>query len=290
MKILILGGTGMLGHQLINACIERGLNWFALARQTQKLVDFFGEKYQDKFISFSDVNDFSKLEDIIKLVEPDYIINCIGIIKQSHLANNYLETLSVNTLLPHKLEKLASVNNAKLIHISTDCVFNGKVGNYSETSFSDADDLYGRSKFLGEVNYGCGITLRTSIIGKELPGTNYGLVNWFFNQHKEIKGYTRAIFSGLTTVELSKVILDIVVPQNLAPGLYQVASYPISKYELLSKIKKIFNCDVDILPFDQFEIDRSLDAGQFKMITKYQSPSWDEMICEMKEKQYFVKR
>lgn len=189
-------------------------------------------------ISFSDINDFNELEEIIKSVKPDYIINCIGIIKQSHLANNYLEALSVNALLPHKLEKLASVNNAKLIHISTDCVFNGKGGNYLETSFSDADDLYGRSKFLGEVNYGCGITLRTSIIGKELPGNNYGLVNWFFNQHNKINGFTRAIFSGLTTVELSKVILDIVIPQNLVAGLYQVASNPISKYELLTKKKK----------------------------------------------------
>ena len=286
MKILILGGTGMLGHQLINACIERGLNWFALARQTQKLLDFLGEKYHDKLITFSDVNNFNELEEIINSVKPDYIINCIGIIKQSHLANNYLEALSVNALLPHKLEKLASVTNAKLIHISTDCVFNGKVGNYLEKSFSDADDLYGRSKFLGEVNYGSGITLRTSIIGKELPGNNYGLINWFFNQHNKINGYTRAIFSGLTTVELSKVILDIVIPQNLAAGLYQVASKPISKYELLTKIKKIFNNDVDILPFDEFEIDRSLDAENFYKITGYRCPNWDEMIYEMKVKQY----
>jgi dTDP-4-dehydrorhamnose reductase len=286
MKILILGGTGMLGHQLINACIERGLNWFALARKTQKLLDFLGEKYRDRLISFSDVNDFNELEAIIKSVKPDYIINCIGIIKQSHLANNYLEALSVNSLLPHKLEKLASVTNAKLIHISTDCVFNGNGGNYLETSFSDADDLYGRSKFLGEVNYGCGITLRTSIIGKELPGSNFGLVNWFFSQQEKINGYTNAIFSGLTTVELSKVILDIVIPQNLEPGLYQVASNPISKYELLSKINMAFNHNVIIHPFGEFEVDRSLNSNLFREKTGYQCPSWDEMISDMKEEQY----
>jgi len=286
MKILILGGTGMLGHQLLNASIERELNWFAVARKTQKLLDFLGEKYRDRLIPFSDVNDFNELEVIIKSVKPDYIINCIGIIKQSHLANNYLEALSVNSLLPHKLEKIASVNNAKLIHISTDCVFNGKGGNYLETTFSDADDLYGRSKFLGEVNYGCGITLRTSIIGKELPGSNFGLVNWFFSQQGQINGYTNAIFSGLTTVELSKVILDIVIPQNLEPGLYHVASNPISKYELLSKINKVFNHNVIIHPFDEFEIDRSLNSNLFREKTKYQCPSWDEMISELKEKQY----
>jgi dTDP-4-dehydrorhamnose reductase len=215
------------------------------------------------------------------LFQADYVINCIGIVKQSNLAQNFHESIAINSLLPHQLEDLGRIYHFRLIHISTDCVFDGKSSNYKESDLSNANDLYGKTKYLGEVKYGTGITLRTSIIGHEITNKNIGLVDWFLSQSVSVKGYTKSIFSGLTTTELTKIILDIVIKKEIESGLYQVASAPISKYDLLNLISIVYNKKINIIPSEELIINRSLDGSRFSNIYSYQVPSWPEMLIEM---------
>ena len=185
----------------------------------------------------------------------------------------------LNTLLPHQIALICRVANIRMIHISTDCVFSGNKGNYTEQDQSDATDLYGRTKFLGEVRYpGC-TTLRTSIIGMELKN-HLGLIDWFLSQKNTIKGYRNAIYTGFTTDELSRIIKDYVLPRDMY-GLYHVSSTPISKYELLERTKYAFNKDIVIYPEDDFKCDRSLNSTVFKELTGYIPPSWEDMISNM---------
>jgi dTDP-4-dehydrorhamnose reductase len=164
-----------------------------------------------------------------------------------------------------------------MIHISTDCVFNGKKGNYTEVDPSDAEDLYGRTKFLGEVSYPHTITLRTSIIGRELK-TRLGLIEWFLAQKGEIQGYKKAIYSGFTTDELSRIVMDYIIPRPDLSGVYNVSSDPISKFDLLGLAKESFRHNVNISPNEEFIIDRSLNSTRFRQATGYNPPSWPEMI------------
>ncbi len=229
MKILILGGTGMLGHQIIKGCISRNYDWMTTVRNKELLINFFGTGIDDRIIEIDDIKNFRQLREICLASNAKFIINCIGIVKQSKYASNYLESITVNSLLPHILNEICEEMNAKLIHISTDCVFDGTKGNYTEDDLSDAYDLYGKSKFLGEVNYGKTMTLRTSIIGNEITNNTHGLIDWFLVQNGVINGYKQAVFSGVTTFELTKIILDIIIPNLFKVGLFQIASKPISK-------------------------------------------------------------
>jgi dTDP-4-dehydrorhamnose reductase len=185
-------------------------------------------------------------------------------------------------LLPHVLEELGNKLNFNLIHISTDCVFDGKNGNYKESDFSSANDLYGLSKFLGEVSFGKGITIRTSIIGHEISNTKHGLIDWFLGAPSPVKGFKKAIFSGLTTYELSKVIFDKVIPSGLSAGTYHLSVDPINKFELLSLVNKIYNLDKEIIPSNDLVIDRSLDSTLFRQLVNYDVPDWETLIVEMK--------
>jgi dTDP-4-dehydrorhamnose reductase len=169
-----------------------------------------------------------------------------------------------------------------MIHLSTDCVFSGRKGQYVEQDASDAEDLYGRTKFLGEVAYPHAITVRTSMIGRELR-TRYGLVEWFLSQKSAVKGYRKAIFSGFTTDELSRILLHYVLPRPELSGLYHVSSEPISKYDLLLFVKASFGYPIDILPDEELIVDRSLDSTRFRQATGYQPPAWEAMIDELKE-------
>jgi len=183
-------------------------------------------------------------------------------------------------LLPHRLAQLCELAQARLIHISTDCVFSGKVGMYSETDSTDADDVYGKSKALGEVAYGSALTLRTSTIGHELQ-SDYGLLNWFLSQSERCKGFNRAIFSGLPTVVLAMVIRDFVIENKALSGLYHVAAQPINKYELLKLIADVYKKKINIEIDNSFVIDRSLDARKFNLATGYNPPSWESLINTM---------
>ena len=281
MRILVLGATGMLGYQIFNNCLNRDISVNAIVRTKKDLVQRLGNGIEDKLHIIDDVKNTSAIESIVREFKPDYLVNCIGIIKQSDLAYDHYESIAINSLLPHQLLRLGTLYNFRLIHISTDCVFNGELGNYKETDFSDAYDLYGKTKFLGEVAYGSAITLRTSIIGHAITEQKVSLIDWFLSQTVKTKGYVKAIFSGLTTFELAKVILDIIIAKKVEPGLYQIASAPIAKFDLLKLTAEIYKKDILIEASDDVIIDRSLNGTKFSELTSYNAPSWSEMITEM---------
>jgi len=225
--------------------------------------------------------DCLSIQQLIEKIKPDAVINCIGIIKQLPEAQDPIETISTNSLFPHQLAQICQKNKIRLVHYSTDCVFSGKGGNYFESDQPDADDLYGRSKLLGEViGPGC-LTLRTSLFGRELSGF-HSLFEWLLMQEgREIQGYTNAIFTGLTTIAHAQ-ILEKILTQNLElTGLYNVASTPISKYDLLKKIITRFNLNITITPNDSIICNRSLNGSLFKKETGISIPSWDEMIDQL---------
>ena len=211
---------------------------------------------------------------------PDVVVNCIGLVKQLAQAEDPLVAIPINALLPHRLARLCDLAGARLIHLSTDCVFDGSRSMYAESDCSDAKDLYGRSKYLGEVNYGNAVTLRTSIIGHELSSA-HGLVNWFLSQQGEVKGYTRAIFSGLPTVELARVLRDFVITKSELRGMYHVSAEPISKFELLGLVAQTYGKTIEITPDASVAIDRSLDSSRFRGVTGYAPPSWLNLVRDM---------
>lgn len=280
MKILILGGSGMLGHRL----------WMNLRKNHEVWVTVRGEhnpfpnvhEFPPEFIRYRvDGLMFEEITRAFASIQPDLVINCIGLIKQmGHLAKDPLFSISLNSLLPHRISLICRAAKIRMIHISTDCVFSGRKGQYTEADQSDAEDLYGRTKFLGEVHYPHCITLRTSIIGMELKN-RLGLIEWFLAQQGTIKGFKKAIFTGFTTDELSRIIDKYVIPNQDLHGLYQVSSNPISKYDLLSLAKESFKQIIEIQPDEDFFCDRSLDSSRFRQLTGYQPPSWNVMIAEL---------
>lgn len=282
MKILILGATGMLGYQVFRTCLNRGLDVHALVRDTQPITEKIGVKAVGKLHKISDIKIFKDLDALLLQIKPTHIINCIGIVKQSTLADNHIEAITINSLLPHFLTKACESINAKLIHVSTDCVFDGNKGNYKETDLANAQDLYGRTKLLGETGYGTAVTLRTSIIGHEINSATHGLVDWFLAQSGLVNGYTNAFFSGLTTLELTNVILDYVIKLNISTGIYQVSADRISKFDLITLIADKYRKVIDIVPSSDLVIDRSLNSTLFKSVTGYKPPSWEKLIVEMR--------
>lgn len=281
MRVLVLGVTGMLGSvafRLLQA--EPRLSVFGTARSSEAR-GFFDEEARSRISTGVDAENFDSLVSVLDRLRPDIVINCIGVVKQLAAAKDPLIALPLNSLLPHRLARLCGLVGARLIHIGTDCVFSGHKGNYRESDFADADDLYGRSKLLGEVDYPHAITLRTSIIGRELTTQN-GLVEWFLQAGRLVRGYTKAIYTGFTTDEFTRVIARFVLPHPELHGVYQVSSDPISKYDLLKLIKSVYGLDTRIEPDDSVAIDRSLDSSRFRAATGYAPPSWAEMIRKMR--------
>ncbi|TLS19668.1 MAG: SDR family oxidoreductase [Betaproteobacteria bacterium] len=219
---------------------------------------------------------------LFESLRPDVVVNGIGLVKQFAQSEDPLVALPINAIFPHRLAKLCSLTGARLVHISTDCVFSGDKGGYREEDAPDARDLYGRSKLLGEVDYPHAVTLRTSIIGHELNSA-HGLIGWFLAQQGNVKGYTRAIFSGLPTCELARVIRDLILPRAELHGLYHVASHPISKYDLLHMVNHEYGKGLKIEPDDNLKIDRSLNANRFLEATGYIAPNWPDLIAQMRE-------
>ncbi|MBC7490219.1 MAG: SDR family oxidoreductase [Glaciimonas sp.] len=281
MRVLVLGVTGMLGYAVFRAFSDRsvGHEVFGTTR-TQDAAALFKPNDGGVVIPGIDVESHDSLVKAFADARPDVVVNCIGLVKQLAEAKNPLLAVPINTLLPHRLRNLCAVVGARLVHVSTDCVFSGSKGGYVESDFADADDLYGRSKFLGEVDYPNAVTLRTSIIGHEMAGSR-SLVGWFLKQREPLKGFARAIFSGLPTVELAHVIRDVVVPKPALRGLYHVAADPIDKYSLLCLIAKVYGKKIDIIPEYDFVIDRSLNADRFKAATGYMAPPWQTLIEQM---------
>ena len=278
MKILVLGATGMIGNIVFKMLSLNYEVWGTIRSPMGKV--FFSEALQQRLISGIDVLEKDLLTDLINKLNPDVVINCIGLTKHLKGAEDSLLSKKINSLYPHRLANICSIVGARLIHISTDCVFSGRKGNYSEQDSSDAEDIYGKSKFLGEVNCQGAITLRTSTIGHELS-SSYGLLNWFLSQDEECRGFSQAIFSGVTTVELARVIRDIVIPRTDLSGLYQLSGRPISKYELLKIISKVYKKPINIIEDAYFVIDRSLNPIKFNDATGYLANDWYELITLM---------
>jgi dTDP-4-dehydrorhamnose reductase len=270
MRILVLGATGMLGSAVLRV-LSRDPNHevFGTIR---------GVAEHARLIGGIDVLAPGAVEDVLETAEPDAIINCVGLIKQVAEANDPAAALPINAELPHRLAILTQERGARLIHISTDCVFSGRKGAYRESDPSDADDLYGQSKYQGEVTeHTHAVTLRTSIIGHERASAR-SLVDWFLSQPGPVNGYTRAVFSGLPTVELAGVIRDRVLPQPELHGLYHVAASPIDKYSLLKLVANQYEKPIEIIPVDEPVIDRSLDGTRFEQASGYKAAAWPDLI------------
>ena len=271
----------MLGNAVFKVLSKQSTHQVWATLRNPKMLSHFDTLEQSMLISDVDVLDSERLQEVLEQVQPDVVINCVGLIKQLDNANDPLIVLPINALFPHQLANLCANISARLIHISTDCVFNGRKGMYKEEDLSDAEDLYGKSKYIGELhNNSHAVTLRTSIIGHELNSSD-SLVDWFLSQTGTVKGYKKAIFSGLPTVELARVIKDFVMPRTDLQGSYHVSADPIDKYTLLNLIANIYGKEIEIIADEKVHIDRSLNSDKFRQATGYQPPSWPILIEKM---------
>ena len=279
-KVLVLGVTGMLGNTVFRLFSQSpDFETYGTARSGAS-IGRFDEALRPRIVVGVDVEQHDHLVQLFNRVRPNVVINCIGLVKQLAEAEDPLAALPINALLPHRLARLASLSGARLIHVSTDCVFTGRQGLYRELDAPDAQDLYGLSKLLGEVDEPHAVTLRTSIIGHELSSA-HSLVGWFLAQESRVRGFTRAVFSGLPTVELAKVIRDYVLPRSDMRGLWHVSSDPINKYDLLQLVKATYGKSTEIMPDEQLVIDRSLDSSRFRTETGWAPVSWAELVDAM---------
>lgn len=277
MKILVVGGTGMLGHKLIQI-LKSDFEVFSVIRSNYKKFEKFGITPPKKVFGPVDVEDFEAIENIIKKSEPDFVINAVGVIKQVKDSKDTFLTININSIFPRRLAAVAPEYGFRLINISTDCVFSGKKGNYNEKDLSDAEDLYGKSKYLGEVSGKNCLTVRTSIIGRELFSA-HSLIEWFLsNRGGKIKGFKNAIYTGFPTIVFAEIISGIIKDHPEMEGLYHVSSEPINKYQLLKLVNKEFKADIEVVPFEDFYCDRSLDSTKFRNLTGFKPQSWEKMI------------
>ena len=279
MKVLVLGASGMIGSTMLRVLsATTGWEVFGAVRDPD-VKQFFSKDISEALqVGFGDGDSVVRL---LGQVLPNVVINCMGLTKHKPDADDPLIAIPINALMPHRLAGLCKLIGARLIHISTDCVFSGDKGNYVEDDFPDARDVYGKSKALGELIYPHTITLRISTIGHELQG-KYGLLDWFLSQEGRCKGFAQAIFSGLPTVVFAQVIRDVVIPYTELSGLYHVAAKPINKFDLLKLIAEVYGKNIEIVRDDQLVIDRSLDSSKFKLATSYVAPEWPEFIKTMK--------
>jgi len=280
MKVLVIGASGMIGSTIVRVIAENK-DWEIYGTIRYETVkQFFAPKVRENFLTNVDVTNYDSLVSVFNEIHPDVVINCAGLTKHISGSEDPVKAIPINALMPHRLAELCKFLGARLIHISTDCVYSGKKGNYLESEPADSMDIYGKSKLLGEVDYPHAVTIRTSTIGHELS-TKHGLLEWFLSQEGQCKGFQRAIFSGLPTIVLAQIIRDIVIPNKDLRGLYHVAGRPISKYNLLKLISEIYGKSIEIIKDETFTIDRSLNADKFQSATGYVSPEWPDLIQSM---------
>jgi len=275
----------MLGHKLFQSLGET-YELYATCRSIRPDLNVAHNFDSARLIPDVTAENFDSVISCLSRICPDVVINCIGIIKQKEQATEAIPSIQINSLFPHRLASLCKAANARLFHFSTDCVFSGKGGMYVETDVSDAEDLYGRTKYLGEISEkGC-VTIRSSIIGREISERN-GLLEWFLsNKGGSVKGFTNAIYSGFTTIEMSRIVDLIIKKHPDLFGVWHVASKPISKYDLLQLIDSKLNLEITVDLNDSFCCDRSLNGDAFNKKTGYVPPSWDEMIDELSKERY----
>ncbi len=281
MRVLVLGASGMLGNAVIDVFSQDSSYEVWGTLRSASALRYFAVEQRARLLVGVDVLDQDALVRALDMVRPNVVINCVGLIKQLADAQDPLSTLPVNAMFPHRLARLCGLADIRVIHVSTDCVFSGRTGAYTESDPSDAEDLYGKSKFIGELHdLKHAITIRTSIIGHEL-NSNFALVDWFLSQTGAVRGFAKAIFSGLPTVELASVIKDCVLTHPELHGLYHVAAAPITKLELLRLISRQYKKEIDIVPDECLVIDRSLNYERFRQATGYVAPAWPDLIEKM---------
>ena len=272
-RVLILGASSMIGHQLFKYLNLKNIKVYGTSRNQKKSPNLY---------YFDPVKNLNFINTIIKKIKPNCIINTIGIIKHRKQINDFKNTIFLNSILPHEIAKISNRNKIKFIHLSKDCVFSGKKGNYSETDIPDAKDMYGISKKLGEINYKNCLTLRTSFIGYELNNKT-GLFEWVLNyKNKKIDGFSNAFYNGFTTLELSKIIYKLIQSNIPIEGLYNLSSKKISKYKLLCLIINCFNLPIKVVKKATFFCDRTLNSRKFFKKIEYKVPNWDKMILDMR--------
>lgn len=284
MKVLVLGGTGMIGHRMWASLSRLGHDVYSVCRSDLKLeMKNLGNLNWSKSWQGVDVTDIAALESIFSDLKPEMTLNCVGIVKQHPLAKCPATIIELNSLFPHQLTEICRRHGSRLLQMSTDCVFSGEKGYYSEKDVPDAVDLYGRTKILGEVDsQEHVITLRTSSIGREVR-PHGGLIEWFLSQKgKKVKGYTKAIYSGFPTETLAKVIHNHILPNPFLKGIYHVASEPINKYQLLQLAKEVLKVDIEVEKDDSFAMDRSLDPSTFRKVTDAPIWEWKDIISDLK--------
>ena len=277
MRILILGGDGMLGHKLLQH-FQSAHSVKVTLRQELTAYEHVGLFNAQNAYAGVDVRSSDRILEVLAAFRPEVVINAVGIVKQRASAKESIPSLEINALFPHRLAEMCKAVGARLVHMSTDCVFSGRKGRYTEHDESDAEDLYGRTKFLGELHEPHCLTLRTSIIGRELSRRT-GLVEWFLAQKGgRCQGYLRAIFSGLTTQALAEVMADLIEKYPRMSGLYHISGEPISKYALLQLMNEIYRLDVKVEREDDVVCDRSLDSTRFRQATGWRPKSWRDVI------------
>jgi dTDP-4-dehydrorhamnose reductase len=279
MRVLVMGASGMLGHKVYQTMAAAEHQIYGTLKRPVGDFEKYGIFDPEGMIEGVDARIPETIERAFLIARPEVVINCIGLIKP--FSNDPASTIELNALFPHKLARYCGLMGARLVQISTDCVFSGQKGMYTEGDTPDPDDIYGRTKLLGEViGEGC-ITIRTSMIGRELD-RQASLLEWFLSQEgKRLKGFTRSIFSGLTTLSLAGVLNRIVTDQRELAGLYHVSSEPINKYDLLMRLKEAYQLQVEIEPVEGDCVDRSLDSSRFHQATGIILPTWDEMIHQL---------
>jgi dTDP-4-dehydrorhamnose reductase len=279
-SILVVGATGMLGHALVRELSEDPqLDVHATARSLAGREQLYPSGLRARITPAVDATRFGPLRSLLDDLRPDVVVNCVGVIKQRPDVQDAVQTVTLNALFPHLLAETCARLGSRLVHVSTDCVFSGRHGGYRETDLPDPPDLYGRSKLLGEVPAPA-LTLRTSIIGHELT-TNRSLLDWFLSQRGQVRGWTRAVYSGVTTVEFARLLRTVILPRTDLTGLYHVAATPITKYDLLRLVADVYGWQGEILPDDGFACDRSMCADALAEVTGYRPPAWPELIRAM---------
>ncbi len=281
MRVVILGVSGLIGHTLFKE-LSNEFETFGILHKTKKFYNNHPLFNGYNVIENIDVLEREKFFGVLAAIDADVILNCVGITKRKAEINDLISSININSLFPHELAMFANKYGKRVIHFSTDCVFNGKTGNYSEESNTTAEDVYGKTKALGEIRYNNSLTIRSSFIGREMFSKTE-LLEWFLAQNgKSIKGFTKAMYTGVSTKYLSKVILKIIKDYKELSGLRNLSIInPISKYELLSLANKFFNLNIDIIPDDSFVINPTLNSSKLRKEINITIPSWEEMMYEL---------
>ena len=284
MKIVILGSNGLLGNTISKYFFEKSdYQTIGVLRNYSKLK-FFNKKYHKNFLIIENILDYNETKEKLQILRPDTLINCLGITNKEKIENSrQIENIiNINSLLPHRLQRICSEMGTRLIHLSTDCIFSGSKGLYSENDIPDPTDIYGRSKLLGELDLENTLTIRKSVIGHELVSRK-GLLEWFLNQNRTVKGYKNVIFSGLTVLELAKLIDKYIIPRSDLKGILNISGESISKFDLLKIISDIYNKSIEIIPNQSIKINRTLNSSKFNKLTGYRPDPWPVLIKSMYE-------